>query len=308
MARRGLLQLTVFLALTASTHVARGQAQAQDSRPEEPSESEQRQESRAAFRHGVAALKDQRWQEAHDSFLQAYKLFPHPSILLNLGVSRSHVGEVVEAEQDLTRFLAEDTSAVPDELQTARTTLEVVRKRLGTVRVRVAPPGATATLDGKPIALVAGDLVAVRVARGMHRVEASASGHEAYSGRVDVDGPNAQVVDLTLATHGEPLPHAGLGLQRLSALTLFGVAFGTAAFATVAGLHSIDLANQYNTPGEASFQNPGTKSEGIAYRTAADITFILAGACVVTGIVLYVTAPKKPTQVAITPFGLTGRF
>jgi hypothetical protein len=285
-------------------HVAR----AQDTRPEEPAESEQRQASRDAFRRGVAALQKQRWEEARDAFLQAYKLFPHPSILLDLGVSRAHVGEEVEAEQDLTRFLAEDTSATPDELQTARTALESVRKRLGTIRVRVAPPGATATLDGKPIALVAGDYLAVRVARGTHAFVASAVGHEGWSGRIDVDGEGAKVVDLTLAAHGEIKPPTGLGTQRIFAITCIGVGLATAGFATYAGLHSIDLANQYNTPGQANYQNPATKSEGIAFRTAADITFVLAGALVVAGVVLYVVAPKRQAQVAITPFGILGRF
>ena len=271
-------------------------------------ESEQRQESRAAFRKGVTALQHQQWTEARDAFQQAYKLFPHPSILLDLWVSRSHVGEYVEAEQDLTRFLAEDTSAIPDELQTARTTLEGVRKHLGTIRIRVAPAGATATLDGKPVALVASDFLAMRVMRGTHALEVNAPDHETWTGNVDVDGADAKVVDLTLAERVALPVHVGLGAQRTLALVLFGVGVGGAVFATIAGFHSIDLANQYNTPGQANYQNPGTKSEGITYRTAADVTWAAVGACVIAGIVLWVTVPKKPAHVAVTPFGVVGTF
>jgi len=261
------------------------------------------------FRKGVAAAEQQRWLEARDDFVKAYELYAHPSILLDLGVSRAHVGEYAQAEQDLTRFLAEDTSATADELQSARTMLTDVRKHLGTVRVRVAPAGATATLDQKPIALVAGELTDVRVALGPHELVATAPGHDPWEGRVDVSGPDAKVVDLTLAKHAAPRPHGGIGTQRVVSFVLFGTGVALAGFGIFAGVHSIDLANQYNTPTEANYQNPATKSEGIAFRTAADVTLAIAGACVVAGVVLYFTAPKQraPT-VALTPFGIAGRF
>ena len=270
-------------------------------------ENQAREDSRAAFRRGVAAVKQQRWTEARDDFLQAYKLFPHPSILLDLGVSRFHVGEYVASEQDLTRFLAEDTGALPDELQTARSTLADVRKHLGTIRVRISPGGATATLDEKPIALVGGELADVRVAIGSHALEASAPDYDTWSGKVNVDGSEAKVVDLTLSRHGEKHVSAGVPTQRVVSFVLFGTGVALAGFGIFAGVRSIDLANQYNTPTEANFQNPSTKSEGIAFRTAADVTLAIAGACVVAGIVLYVTTPKK-TQIAFSPAGLRVTF
>ncbi len=280
-----------------------------DSRPEEPSELQQREESRTAFRRGVAALQKQQWAEATEEFVRAYKLFPHPSILLDLGVARTHVGEDVLAEQDLTRFLAEDTTATPDELQTARTTLEGVRKRLGTIRVRVRPQGAVATLDDKPIRLVAGELVAIRAELGPHKLEASAPDHVAWSSRVDVDASDALVIDLTLAEHHEAPPATPLGTQRIASIVLISAGVAGAGFGIFAGVHSLDLADQYNTKTEMNYQNPGTKSEGIAYRTAADVTFVISGLCVAVGIVLYFTAPKKLTSgVAVTPFGVVGRF
>jgi len=283
-------------------------ALAQD-RPDDPNESLPRKQSRAMFRQGVAAAEKQNWAEARDDFSRAFELFPHPSILLDLGVSRSHVGEFAQAEQDLTRFMAEDTGATPDELQTARLALADVRKHLGTIRIRVAPPGATATIDQRPIALVDTQLTDVRVGLGPHELAASAAGHETWTGRVVVDGPEAKVVDLTLAARStEKRPHAGIPTQRVLSFVLFGTGVALAGFGIFAGVHSIDLANQYNTPTEANYQNPATKSEGIAFRTAADVTLILAGACVVAGIVLYVTTPKRATQVALTPFGLSAQF
>ncbi len=283
-------------------------AQTRDARPEDPNESQQRQESRAAFRRGVAALEKQKWSEARDEFAHAYDLFPHPSILLDLGLSRSHVGDWVQAEQDLTKFMAEDTGALPDELQTARGALAEVRKHLGTIRIRIAPAGTSALLDHKPIALASGDLVDVRVASGDHELEASAPDHDTWQGHLEVDGGGAKVVDLTLAPHEIEVAHHGIPPQRLVSYILFGATVGFVGFGAFAGLHSIDLANQYNTNTDPNYQNPGTKSEGIAYRTAADVTFAIAGACVIAGIVLYVTTPKRAANVALVPFGIAGRF
>jgi hypothetical protein len=272
-------------------------------------EDQAREDSRAAFRRGVSAVKQQHWTEARDDFLQAYKLFPHPSILLDLGVSRFHVGEFVASEQDLTRFLAEDTGAQPEELQTARSTLADVRKHLGTLRVRISPVGSTATLDDKPLSLVAGELTDVRVSLGSHSLEASAPDHDRWSGKVNVDGPEAKVVDLTLSPRGEQHAGGGVPAQRIGSFVLFGTGVALAGFGIFAGVRSIDLANQYNTPTEANFQNPATKSEGIAFRTAADVTLVIAGACVVAGIILYVTTPPKKTQVvAVYPAGLRVTF
>jgi hypothetical protein len=270
-------------------------------------ENQSREDSRAAFRRGVAAVKQEHWTEARDDFLQAFTLFPHPSILLDLGVSRFHVGEYVASEQDLTRFLAEDTGAQPEELQTARSTLAEVRKHLGTIRVRISPIGATATLDDKPLSLVASELTDVRVSLGSHALEANAPDHETWSGKVDVDGPEAKVVDLTLSPRGEKHAPAGVPAQRIASFVLFGTGVALAGFGIFAGVRSIDLANQYNTSTEANFQNPSTKTEGIAFRTAADVTLVIAAACVVAGVVLYVTTPKK-SQVALFPAGLRVTF
>ena len=281
---------------------------AQDSR-DDPNESLPRQQSRAEFRKGVTAAEHQRWAEAREDFVHAYELFPHPSILLDLGVSRAHVGEYAQAEKDLTRFLAEDTGATAEDLQNARAALADVKKHLGTIRVRVEPVGATATLDQKPIALVEGALTDVRVALGPHELVAQAPGHDTWEGRVDVDGPGAKVVDVTLTKHAEPKPRTGVGTQRVVSFVSFGAAVALAGFGVFADVHSIDLANQYNTKTEANYQNPATKTEGIAFRTAADVTLALAGAFVVAGVVLYLTAPKPhAAAVALTPFGLTGRF
>src|ERR1700682_1074191 len=73
-----------------------------------------REASRAAYRRGVQEVESQNYAAARDSFLEAYRLFAHPSILLNLGIARMHTAEFVVAEQDLVRFLSDDGGASQD--------------------------------------------------------------------------------------------------------------------------------------------------------------------------------------------------
>ena len=112
----------VFLALFAGLFAsARAEAAPEDAR----------EQSRAAFRRGVNLVNDGDYKAARDAFLEAYKLFAHPSILLNLGIARWRSGEYVEAEQDLVRFLSDDGGASPEEVQSGRAALSQAREHLG---------------------------------------------------------------------------------------------------------------------------------------------------------------------------------
>src|SRR5262245_16311640 len=107
--------LAVFVAIAATSIAAPRVARAEDV----SADPEAKEKSRAAFRRGVAQLRAQDWHAARASFEQAYSLFPHPSILLNLGIARLKTNEPVLAEQDLVKFLSEDIGASADELSGA---------------------------------------------------------------------------------------------------------------------------------------------------------------------------------------------
>src|SRR5450755_2168907 len=129
---------------------------------------QQLEDSRAAFRKGVDDAKRGDYAAARESFLRAYTLYPHASILLNLGIARAHTGELIEAEQDLVHFLADDGGAPPNEIASARSELAEVRSHLGTFRLRAAPSGARARLDARALALIPGAFVDVRATVGTH--------------------------------------------------------------------------------------------------------------------------------------------
>lgn len=260
-----------------------------DARAEDP-----REASRAAFRRGVEELKHGNYANARASFVEAYRLYAHPSILLNLGIARSKTGEWVEAEHDLSRFIAEDTGASPEEVAAARATLADVRKHVATVRVRVAPSNATTTLDGKPVALLPGAFVDVRVVEGAHVVVARAEHHQVAERRVDVKPEQTADVDLSLAAIAAtaPTPENGPSARSTFGWALVGISTVAVGVGIWSGLRAQALADDYNTPGTASFQDPDKRSDGIAHRTGADVAFGIA-----------IASALGATYLLLDPFG-----
>jgi hypothetical protein len=269
-----------------------------------------RERSRAAFRRGVGQAESGDYVSARDSFLEAYTLFPHPSILLNLGIARAHTGQWLEAEQDLVHFLADDGGARAEELASARAELAQTRQHLGSFRIRVTPSGR-ATLDAHPIALLPGSFVDVRTTRGSHALRVNADGYESYKKTVDVSGEKGPDVDVSLRALGEaPAVKPGEG-QRTAGWFFVAGAGVAAVVGAVAGFEAISLANEYNNPGP-NFQRLGTKASGITFRTSADIAFLGALALGGVGAYLLLTAPDtQGTQAGLVvgPWsGLAGSF
>jgi tetratricopeptide (TPR) repeat protein len=263
-------------------------------------EPDAREASRAAFRRGVSAAQAQDYARARDAFVEAHRLFPHPSILLNLGVVRVRLGEHLLAERDLLQFLADDGGAPPEELQSARAALAEARRHLGTIRVRVATPGARAALDGAPVPLAPAQYTDVRSVEGEHVLEVSAPGHVARRLEFHLDGGATVTEDVALdeaapspASRGVPA-RAVIGASLVGAgslAVLVGAGFGVAA---------IGRANAYNTMGSPGFQEPATKSEGIAFRTTADVAIVLGAAAAASGlVVLFWPAPKANAKASV---------
>ena len=271
---------------------------------------DEREESRAAFRRGVAAIQKEDWETAKAELTRAYELFAHPSILLNLGLARARTGDPVGAERDLVRFLADATEATGEEVEPARRTLADVKTHLGTLRVRGAPTAAKVLVDGHPLALGADGTAEVRLVLGAHQIHAEAPGYAADERSLDVDAGGAHL-DLDLPAQAEPDVHRGPSTRQLVAFSLLGASAVGVGLGIFAGLRAISLADEYNTPGEPRYQDPSVKDTGIAFRTTADAAFIFGGALAAGGVVLLLTAPRAPSVTVAPALGglvLRGAF
>jgi hypothetical protein len=300
MLRRLVLAAAVAAALLASSRTGRA-------------DDDPRDRSRAAFRRGVAQAHDGNYTAARDSFLEAYKLFPHPSILLNVGIARAHTGEWLEAEQDLVHFLADDGGAQPDELLSARQELAQTRSHLGTFRLRVSPDGARARIDAHPIALIPGGFVDVRTTRGTHELDCEADGYAPTRRTIVVAAERAPNVDLTLAGEGAAARASTGDGRRTAGWLLVGGGVVAAGIGIFAGLTAVSLAHDYNTSGNSSYQDASTKARGIVFRTSADIAFLGALALGGAGVYFLLTpaeAGAAQASVVLAPGfgGIAGRF
>lgn len=268
-------------------------------KPDEPpassAEREAREKSRAAFRTGVAQLRAQDWKGARASFEQAWALYPHPSILLNLGIARLRTDDPVLAEQDFVRFLSEDFGATQEELAGAREALAETRTKIGTIRVVASPASARIVVDGKSInervrSEAEGVIAEVRAKAGRHTVAVDAEGHGREERTVDLAARAELEVKFALAptaATSNPPPPNGTSNDGPTTRTIGG--YGLAALAgvglvtgAVCGLRAISLSSDYEDRGKVdTFQNPDVKSEGETFRTAADVAF---GVAIVSGV------------------------
>jgi hypothetical protein len=110
-------------------------------------------------------------------------------------------------------------------------------------------------------------------------------------------------VDLTLAPllHGVPAASKSTppvavdkGSRKISGYVALGLGAVTATVATISGFRAIALAHDYNTEGSASFQNPSTRSTGIAFRTTSDVLFATTLVCTAVG-TYWLVFPLKRT-------------
>lgn len=260
-----------------------------------------REDSRAAFRRGVAAIEKQDWATARTELERAYELYPHPSILLDLGLARARTEAWVLAEKALVAFLTQDEGAAADEVETARRTLAEVKSHLGTMHVRVTPTSARVTVDGEPVAIADGK-AEVRAVLGEHRVHAEAAGHVAQEQTVPVtlQGTDAAI---SLVALDEPPPAGGPTAAQIIGFSLVGAGAISLGIGIFAGVRALDLSHQYNTAGEARYQDPTAKSTGTTFRTLADVTLIGGVVLAAAGIVVLFVAPKPQRPAPALAFG-----
>ena len=305
--RRSRLVLIIALVASSTSPSFVGVARADE--PPITADAESRGKSRAAFRKGVAQLRAQDWTSARASFEAAWSLYPHPSILLNLGIARLRTDDPVRAEQDLVRFLSEDVGAAPDELAGAREALAEARTKIGTLRVVVAPPSARVAVDGKAVETVrgadpsaSGVVAEVRAKPGRHVVAVDAEGFASARRDVDVAARGEAVAIITLApvdTVRKPPVATGPSTRAVVGWSLAGLAGAALITGGITALRAKTLSTEYGDPTSARFQDKSARSEGITFRTAADVGLtvaILSGATAV--ILLFTDLGKSSSDVA----------
>lgn len=155
-----------------------------------------RAEARQRFQRGVGAFQRRAWEDALESFQQAYRLAPHPSVRVNMANCYVELRRPVEAIFHFEQYLAETPDAETPQRTAVQNHLRELRQRVTKVTISVSPTnaaGVTATVDGLAVALDR----TVRLAPGRHTLEVLAEGY--FPARQDFDGPGGGQQRLTIA-------------------------------------------------------------------------------------------------------------
>jgi hypothetical protein len=103
--------------------------------------------ARARFKEGVDFFDKGSFEQARASFLQAYALKKHPSVLLNLAWSCLKSGHAFEAEHYFRQFLSDSKDISDKQRSDANDGLNQSHAKLGRIEV-IAATGTDVSIDG----------------------------------------------------------------------------------------------------------------------------------------------------------------
>jgi hypothetical protein len=120
-------------------------------------------EARRLFQEGVTHVQNAQWGEALSAFERSSALLPHPLTTFNIGACQRALGRYTLARRTLARALDESNEArrLPESYASdASAFIAEIDGLLAHVALSVQPPGATLTVDGRPLLAQAQGFVA----------------------------------------------------------------------------------------------------------------------------------------------------
>ncbi len=93
--------------------------------------------AREQFRAGVAAAREERWDDAAEAFQRSYELLPRPLTLLNLAGAYAQTGHLVESVEAYRMFLMERQGVTARMRSDAEAQLADLEPRIPRARIRV---------------------------------------------------------------------------------------------------------------------------------------------------------------------------
>jgi hypothetical protein len=179
--------LVVLLAIAPATALA----QPTESTPTEPVEMV---EARQRFDRGVEAYARHDFAGALGEFQRAYRLRPHPSVLVNLANCELELGRNLEAARHFEQFLRDSSDASPEQREEVERTLARAKAGLASLAFLITPAGSTITFDREALGQV-DEQTPVTVSPGRHVVRAVLPGYLTAERIVTLDpGQRAEVV------------------------------------------------------------------------------------------------------------------
>jgi tetratricopeptide (TPR) repeat protein len=137
---------------------------------------EQQLSALSHFREGNALLKESLFRQAVDKYQEALREWDHPGIHYNLALALLSLDQPLEVHEHLERALKFGPAPLDaDKFEHAKSYLTLIEKQLAPVEVKCEVPGASVSMDGKPLFQAPGEYKAL-IRPGPHTVTAAKSG------------------------------------------------------------------------------------------------------------------------------------
>ena len=155
-------------------------------------------EARDHFTRGSGFLEQERFAEALDEFLAAYRSHANYKVLYNIGHAYVRLGRSVEAIATFRRYLDEGGSDLPEMYRVdVQADIEKEMTRVAEITLVVIPDGSTVFVDGREQG-PSPRSAPLRVDAGEHTITASREGYITNHVSVKVEGQERVALDLVL--------------------------------------------------------------------------------------------------------------
>jgi hypothetical protein len=248
---------------------------------------------------GNQAAGDGDYVVALDKFRSAYQVYKSPKILINIGTMLRQLGRNVEAAAVYESY-QRDPGADPARAQEIQRILGEIDALVARIHVQINRPDATLRLDGREVTGFVNGTV-IRVEPGEHTLVANHPSFPPAVETVRVGPREERVVSLKLVPLGERtviVEKVYTGPQRTIGVVLGGV--GLAGLAA-GGASGVVAAVENHAAAAHCRANVDCDAQGVSLgktaKTAATVSTVAlsaGGGLLVTGVVLYFTAPSRP--------------
>jgi len=178
---------------------------------------EAKAKAQALLSEGAQLFERGSMAKALERFNQAYKEFPSPKLLFNIGQTNRNLGRMVEAINAFENFLAKAPDAPADMIAEAKRSMAEISSVVGRLSVECSTVGAEVSLDGTSVGF-APLTDPLWVMPGNHLVTARHPSYTSATATVDIDPGTVHTVVMSM----QPNPHASAPLPTSGNHALLG--------------------------------------------------------------------------------------
>lgn len=268
---------------------------------EKPSEDVQ-VKAREHYSKGKEFYEAQNYAEAMTEFQQAYDLKPHPTVLKSIAECKLQTGDVPGAIATLEKVIADPMTKDPTPIQVR---LDEMKAMMATLKVTTTPEGAGIVLDGSPTDKVTP--VTIDLPPGDHELALNSDGYEPIVKSITLTNGEAGNLDVNFEEEGvsteaeEPAladpfaDESGGGAddvvveeEKDGPPTAFWISAAVAGVGLVSGavFGTMALGDEDDYKADPKKE---TKDTGERNAIIADVSFGVAAAAAVVGVVILLT-------------------